>query len=174
MFNDVILESKDTHLRDEIVFIRGNKEYVFYLNKNKVTLKEFKPPYYSIVINKKMYHGDDYDAGKIGYKKYEINKNISINGDHLFYKRRIVKLPSNIQIRVLWNQAILWNKKVIILGRTSKTDSTANLIPPFYATELIYFDEKDLIANVVWVDFKPPDDYSGMLVLQPLTEKKVR
>jgi hypothetical protein len=153
---------------NEIVFVLGVDNYVFSFKNQKISITKESSSIVPFKLNNNTYVGCDYENGKIGYKKYDVSKKISIKNDQLFYDDHLVILPENVKMRKFWHQAILWHNTVILLGRTSLTDKSANSIPPFFASELIYFNVKDLKAEIKWVDFEPPDIDIGIQVLQPM------
>ena len=83
------------------------------------------------------------------------NRLVETNGTLLF-DGNPVKLPDAIKARAVW-QAILWEGWVIALVQTSLTDEAARLEPPFFATELIYFQATQrVVESVRYMTFQPP------------------
>jgi hypothetical protein len=99
------------------------------------------------------------------YKEHEVVSSLSIQDGALRYAGAPVSLPSGVKMRLIW-QAVLWKGWVICLGRTSNTDKPANMIPPFFATELISFSVSKKMANVRYLSFNPPGDIK-LYILNP-------
>jgi len=99
------------------------------------------------------------------YKNHEIGQALTIKDDKMLYDGIPVSFPYGVKMRNVW-QAVLWNGWVICLGRTSRTDDSAKLRPPFFATELITFSVQERVARVRWIMFSPPSG-TRLFILDP-------
>ena len=99
------------------------------------------------------------------HKTYDATKVISIRDDSLFYDSMPVQFPDSVKPRLVW-EAVLWKDWVVCLGRTSRTDKEAKMVPPFFATELIVFNSQKRNASIKIVDPNPPM-HTELLILDP-------
>ena len=102
------------------------------------------------------------------YKNLRIENHLIIKDGALFFDGHSVVLPNGVKMRAVW-QAILWNGWVICIGRTSKSDESAKLTPPFFASELIVFErEHRLVDEIRYLTFNPPPTRARLFVLRPI------
>lgn len=118
----------------------------------------------SYLVDGMRYHLDE-NMIEANYKNHEIRQALTIKDESLFYEGAPVTLPPKVKMRNLW-QAVLWEGWVICLGRTSKTDASAQLKPPFFATELITFRVRQRVAKVMYINFNPPSG-TRLFILDP-------
>jgi hypothetical protein len=111
----------------------------------------------------------DWNVVREKHRKLDVRPRLAIKADWLYFDRKPVELPRGMKMRNVWD-AILWNRWVLCLGRTSNTDRQASDKPPFFASELVAFDAADRRAVVRYLSFNPPLD-TAIQVLEATFKK---
>lgn len=156
----------------EILYYYGAAHYFFYIEntqfkylemnireKSNLKTKKFKNKTYNIDVN---------TLNKSDLQKYYVSDNIALKSGKLFYSGKEIILPKGVTVRTYYKIAIEWHDHIIVLVRTSNTDSFVKYSPPTYATEIILFNPKDMQAEVLIGGYSQPTDCTGLYLLIPI------
>lgn len=151
---------------DEVVIVSPAVPGALAIVTDRGQLKVVEDTHYvdgGFSVDGRLYVGSE-ATSRERYKQHSAEDRLKIASDgNLLFDGQAVQLPRNARVREIY-KAVVWAGWVIILARTSESDSTANMKPPFFANELVAFKQDRTKAMIRWLAAFPGQEIS---ILKP-------